>query len=210
MSIVVDFRLLLFMIYFPQQAVNPSALYTSQSQSWKNLFSNTHPSPYAALIVTSACLLHFLILLTLAFYLSAVHPGMLEPYATFLGVQATILTSTKYIPQIFTTWKLQHVGSLSIPMMCIQTPGSFVWVVSLATREGTAWSSWVSYLVTGLLQGSLLFMCIMFEVRDRKSGQRQPVSTSSEEDPGEGTHLLQESEEDPGEETRLLQASERM
>ena len=96
-------------------------------------------------------------------------------------------------------------------MMCIQTPGSFVWVVSLATREGTAWSSWVSYLVTGLLQGSLLFMCIMFEVRDRKSGQKQLVSsTSSEEDPGEGTRLLQESEEDPGEETHPLQASERM
>ena len=201
------------MIYFPRQTVNPSVLYTSQSQRWKNLFSNTHPSPYAALIVTFACLLHFLILLILAFYLSAVHPGILEPYATFLGLQATILASTQYIPQIHTTWKLQRVGSLSIPMMCIQTPGSFVWAVSLATREGTAWSSWVTYVVTGLLQGLLLFMCIMFELRDRKAGQKQqqqPASTSSEGDPGEGTHLLQESEEDPGEETALLQASERM
>lgn len=58
--------------------------------------------------------------------------------------------------------------------MCIQTPGSFVWVGSLAARFGWAgWSTWGIYLVTGVLQGCLLVMGIMFEIREwrnRKSG----------------------------------------
>jgi len=61
---------------------------------------------------------------------------------------------------------MQAVASLSIPMMCIQTPGSFVWVASLAARFGwEGWSTWGIYLVTGVLQGCLLGMAITFEVR---------------------------------------------
>lgn len=199
------FRLFLFMIYTPRETVDPSASPSPQSQGWKNSFSNTHPSPYTALIVTAACLIHLLIHVVLAFYISAIHPSFLEAYATFLGVQSAIVASTQYIPQIYTTWKLQHVGSLSIPMMCIQTPGSFVWAASLATREGVAWSSWITYIVTGLLQGTLLFMCIMFEARDRKSGQKL-VSTSRYS--AVGTTVGYESE-DEGEEAQLLSESQR-
>ena len=55
-------------------------------------------------------------------------------------------------------------------MMCIQTPGSFVWVASLAKRLGKAgWSTWGTYLVTGVLQGILLVMAISFVLRDRKA-----------------------------------------
>ena len=77
------------------------------------------------------------------------------------------------------------MGSLSIPMMCIQTPGSFVFVVSLASREGTRWSSWVTYAVTGVLQGGLLVMCVVWEVRDRKAkakgeGERRPLLAEAE------------------------------
>ena len=44
-----------------------------------------------------------------------------------------------------------------------------MWAVSLAMREGTAWSSWITYVVTGILQGCLLAMCVMFEIRDKRS-----------------------------------------
>ena len=53
--------------------------------------------------------------------------------------------------------------------MCIQTPGSFIWALSLASREGTKWSSWITYVVTGVLQGCLLVMCVMFELRERRA-----------------------------------------
>ncbi|KAF8417967.1 hypothetical protein EV426DRAFT_351371 [Tirmania nivea] len=161
--------ILLFMIYVPRDTKSLAPPPPPPSQSWKNPFSNTHPTASTALIVTLACIVHFVVHIILAFYIAAIRPSSLVSYASFLGVQATILASVQYIPQIFTTWKLGHVGSLSIPMMCIQTPGSFVWAVSLAMREGTAWSSWITYVVTGILQGCLLVMCVMFEIRDRRS-----------------------------------------
>jgi len=164
------------MIYVPRDTESLVPAPRQPSQSWKNPFSNTHPTASAALIVTFACLVHFVVHLILAFYIAAIRPSSLVSYANFLGVQATILASVQYIPQIFTTWKLGHVGSLSIPMMCIQTPGSFVWAISLAMREGTAWSSWITYVVTGILQGCLLAMCVMFEIRERRSNAKGVVN----------------------------------
>lgn len=72
-------------------------------------------------------------------------------------------------------------------MMCIQTPGSFVWVVSLASREGTDWSSWMTYLVTGCLQGVLLAMCVMWEWREKKERKKAEMV-------GERTRLLPENQ----------------
>jgi hypothetical protein len=74
-------------------------------------------------------------------------------------------------------------------MMCIQTPGSFVWAVSLATREGTRWSSWATYVVTGILQGCLLAMCITWELRDRAEkavGSGSGAGRATPERDGEG------------------------
>jgi len=91
-------------------------------------------------------------------------------WAYFLGVLAAVLSIIQYLPQIWTTWKLGHVGSLSIPMMLIQTPGSFVWAGSLAERLGIdGWSTWGVFLMTGCLQGSLLVMGIYYELRRRNS-----------------------------------------
>ena len=86
-----------------------------------------------------------------------------------MGVIGTILASVQYIPQIYTTWRLKTVASLSIPMMCIQTPGSFVWAASLAARFGwDGWSSWGLFVVTGILQGVLLTMAILLEIKIRR------------------------------------------
>ena len=83
-------------------------------------------------------------------------------------------------------------------MMCIQTPGSFVWVASLAGRLGwEGWSTWGIYLVTGCLQGSLLAMGITFEVRERRRRKKQKATENGvanghvdEEDVDERTRLL--------------------
>lgn len=61
--------------------------------------------------------------------------------------------------------------------MCIQTPGSFVWSASLAKRLGIqGWSTWGIYLVTGILQGMVLTMCISFEIRDRRKQKEECVT----------------------------------
>ncbi|KAF8464085.1 hypothetical protein BDZ91DRAFT_730707 [Kalaharituber pfeilii] len=201
--------LLLFLIYFPRNTEDLALPVSNTSRRWKNPLSNAHPTPATALTVTFICLVHFLVHLIAAFYISSLHPSKLTVYANFLGVQATLLASVQYIPQIYTTWKLQHVGSLSIPMMCIQTPGSFVWAVSLAAREGTAWSSWITYVVTGLLQGFLLVLCISFEVRDRSSKGKGAVadvngSSYGAADTGEATGSEHADDGDEGEDSPLL------
>jgi PQ loop repeat. len=79
------------------------------------------------------------------------------------GLLSALLTVIKYVPQIHTTYMLKHPGTLSIGMMCIQTPGGFVFTATLFFAKGSHWSSWVSYLVAALLQGTLLTLCIYYE-----------------------------------------------
>lgn len=109
-------------------------------------------------------------------------PKHLGTWANTLGIMATVLAGIQYLPQIWMTWHLGHVGSLSIPMMLIQTPGSFVWSGSLAARLGVeGWSTWGVFLVTGCLQGCLLVMGICFEVkarRERQSAEIEGVSSA--------------------------------
>lgn len=79
------------------------------------------------------------------------------------GLLSAALTVVKYVPQIYTTYTLKHPGTLSIGMMCIQTPGGFVFAATLIFTKGSHWSSWVSYLVAACLQGTLLSLCIYYE-----------------------------------------------
>jgi hypothetical protein len=150
-------RLLLFLIFFPRD---------------ESLVEETRANPggwRTALTVAFLCLLHGLITIIVSAALIYSHPHYLATWANILGIGATVLAAIQYFPQIWTTYHLRHVGSLSIPMMVIQTPGSFVWAGSLAARLGPeGWSTWGIFLVTGCLQGCLLFMGIYFEIEARK------------------------------------------
>lgn len=153
--------------------------------------------------MTLVSIVHLFAVAIATFYFSLLNPDIphvpesptspspqLIAWANFLGIQSTILASLQYIPQLYTTWTLKHVGSLSIPMMCIQTPGSFIWAISLASREGTKWSSWVTYVVTGCLQGGLLVMCIMWEIKSRREGKKVASANGSTEGEEERRPLL--------------------
>jgi hypothetical protein len=91
-------------------------------------------------------------------------------WATFLGVTSAALSAIQYIPQILLTYRLKLVGALSIPMMCIQTPGAAFMVLSIAIRPGTNWTSWATFATAGLLQGTLLIMCLCWRVRQQRLG----------------------------------------
>ncbi|EGG02075.1 uncharacterized protein MELLADRAFT_91675 [Melampsora larici-populina 98AG31] len=100
------------------------------------------------------------------------HPTirLLRIWATCAGLMSLILACFQYLPQILSTWKLKVVGSLSLSMMIIQTPGSFIFVYSLAVRPGVNWTTWIVYLVTGTLQGGLLVLCIAWKIRQKSMG----------------------------------------
>lgn len=148
-------RLFLFLLFFPRTPSDPK--------------SKDEPTYRLAITVFLVSIVHLVLTFLLSVIIIYIHPSLLLSWAHFLGILGTCLAAIQFLPQIWTTWKLQEVGSLSIPMMCIQTPGSFVWVGSLAARFGwQGWSTWGIYLVTGILQGCLLVMGITFELRARR------------------------------------------
>lgn len=93
----------------------------------------------------------------------ATNRSVLLALAQFNGLMSTGLTIIKYVPQILMTYKLKHPGTLSIGMMCIQTPGGFIFTASLFFTKNSHWSSWLSYFVAAMLQGTLLTLCIYYE-----------------------------------------------
>lgn len=135
-------------------------------------------------------------------------PNSLQDWSNFCGILAAVLSSIQYFPQIYTTLKLRCVGSLSIKMMCIQTPGSLVWAGSLAARLGSeGWSTWGVLIVTACLQGTLLILGIFFEHLGPnkghshhldKGGSPDELVDADESQNGQGGQ--------PSEETPLLQS----
>lgn len=73
-------------------------------------------------------------------------PPLAYSWAKFLGISAAIFASIQYAPQLLHTYRSKLVGALSIPMMCIQTPGGVLMVLSIALRPGTNWTSQFLFL----------------------------------------------------------------
>ncbi|TGO53610.1 hypothetical protein BCON_0120g00070 [Botryotinia convoluta] len=153
--------LVLFMVFFPRTPTLPTLDDNKQQHTWRT-----------AVTVALVCLFHGFVTIVVSASLALAHPNVLGVWANTLGIIATILAGIQYIPQIWLTYNLGHIGSLSIPMMCIQTPGSFVWSMSLFARLGAGgWSTWGVFLITGCLQGCLLVMGISFELKARRERQ---------------------------------------
>jgi len=165
-----------------------------------------------ALVVAAICIVHAIATIILSLTIVRAHPLSRQFWAVIFGIVAAILSSIQYFPQTYTTFNLRRVGSLSIPMMCIQTPGSLVWAGSLAARLGTpGWSSWGVYVVTALLQGTLLVMGIYFEYISPRKGEGD-LSSDESQDEGYDANYINglvgiNEEEELSEETPLLQGS---
>ncbi|PWZ03041.1 hypothetical protein BCV70DRAFT_10509 [Testicularia cyperi] len=95
---------------------------------------------------------------------------LVSRWATFLGTSATVLAMGQYLPQIVHTARTQLVGSLSIPMMSLQVPGTAVFVYALALQPGTDWSSLAAYCLTGVFQLILLVLCVSWRIRQHRAG----------------------------------------
>lgn len=182
--------MLLFLIFFPR---NPKPSEVDEQDA-------SIPTWKEAVLVLAVSLAFFIIALLGSIIFVYAAPSHIRGWANFLGLLATTLAAIQYIPQIIMTWKLQETGSLSVPMMCIQTPGSFVFAASLAMRLGPGgWSAWGLFIFTGCLQGCLLTMCLWFIWRERQTAKASDDSATN----GNGatrsheqTPLLRDSAED--------------
>ena len=97
----------------------------------------------------------------------------------------------QYVPQIYFTWELGDIKSLSVITMLIQVPGSFLFAFSLWLRVSwEGWSTWLVYLVTGSLQAILLGLAITYFFRARREARNlgddeedeHEVDTDAEDD----------------------------
>ncbi|KAB5532772.1 hypothetical protein GE09DRAFT_1227948 [Coniochaeta sp. 2T2.1] len=154
-----SFIFALFLVFFRYSTSNvPEEELGGEAPRWQT-----------ALMVASLTLLHGLAVIIVTSILVYVGSPGLNMWAQSLGLMAAILAGIQYFPQIWTTYRLKHVGSLSIPMMCIQTPGGFLFAGSLFARLGWAgWSSWGIFLLTATMQGILLGLAINYEVQARR------------------------------------------
>lgn len=144
------------------------------------------PKWQTAALVGLFAFLHGLAVVALTAFFAIAKPQYLDSWAIFLGVMAAILAGIQYIPQIWTTYHLKHAGSLSIPMMCIQTPGGLLLATSLFLRlRWEGWSTWAIYLFTACMQGSVLGMCVYYELQARRESARividAPTSPGTEQ-----------------------------
>lgn len=152
------FILVLFLVFFRFGDANVSIP--------EDEIRNEQPRWQTAVLVAYLCLLHGLLIIVLTAIFAAVIPEALSGWANALGLMAALLAAIQYLPQIYTTYHLKHVGSLSIPMMCIQTPGGLLFAGSLFARLGWAgWSSWGIFLMSATMQGTLLSMAIFYELQ---------------------------------------------
>jgi hypothetical protein len=152
-------RFVLFLVFFRYNTSNiPDEELGGEAPRWQT-----------ALLVAVVTLVHALVVIIVSAILNYVAPDKLDVWAPILGMMGAALAAIQYFPQIWTTYNLKHVGSLSIPMMCIQTPGGFLFAGSLMARLGWGgWSSWGIFLLTATMQGILLSLAIYYEVQSRK------------------------------------------
>lgn len=100
------------------------------------------------------------------FVISVTNPKHAHLLATSLGLMALSVGFVQYIPQLYTTFRLQHTGSLSVTMMLFQIPGGFIWCLSLATRRGSHWSTWISTFAAACFQTLLLIVALYYTSRN--------------------------------------------
>ncbi|KAJ1908734.1 hypothetical protein IWQ60_011558 [Tieghemiomyces parasiticus] len=158
----------LYQIYFPAHL--KYALPTSTGSSAPS--HKTETAEWAAAqAVRRAVLGHMALTAFLSFALAVTfepQDWQIQTWAAVLGIFSMVLACMQFFPQIYKTWCRKSVGALSIPMMLMQTPGGFLFAYSIYVRPGVNWTSWITYLMSAILQGILLTICIAWHFRERR------------------------------------------
>ena len=72
----------------------------------------------------------------------------------------------QWLPQIATTWRLGHLGSLSPASLFFTTPYTWIFGLNMIIRVGIKdWSAWIVYVLVGTMQLVLIGFTIIFKLR---------------------------------------------
>jgi len=94
-------------------------------------------------------------------------------YAKGIGLGAILFLMVMYIPQLYTTYKVKHSGTLSVTSLLIQCPGSLAVVYFAAIQSHLDWTTWSPYLASASQQAILLIMCLYYFLVNRNKKKEQ-------------------------------------
>ncbi|GMM51264.1 hypothetical protein DASB73_022220 [Starmerella bacillaris] len=112
-------------------------------------------------------------------------PNHCETFAMLMGLTALSTGLIQYFPQIITTYKLKHVGSLSVVSLLIQMPGGYIWCLSLAFSKDSRWTTWIPLFAASTSQAILLILALSFMYKNRSSKDKQ-----YDDEDGDASHLI--------------------
>ncbi|KAK6087605.1 hypothetical protein SCUP234_01763 [Seiridium cupressi] len=171
--------LVLFLVFFRRDEPDLDSDLDSDDEDVEDVDPESEqPTWRTAIGVAALCLVQGLFVVIISAALALGAPSYLGAWANVLGILSAALAAIQYIPQIWMTYRLKHAGSLSIPMMCVQTPGGLLFAASLGARLGwEGWSSWGVYVLTAIMQGIVLCMALSYEWPSREE-REQPQRPS--------------------------------
>lgn len=98
---------------------------------------------------------------------------------TTVGVLSVLI---QFTPQIYVTWKLKSSGNLSLVMLILQAPGTWVWLVYLIYYE--TWTTWLSTLVAATQVTILLCQVVYYDfIAKRYKGEAEAEKILSNSSP---------------------------
>lgn len=172
---------MLFLIFFP----SPSD--ADLTASTASLTSSPAPNRRDAVIVGSLTLIAILSVAIISTALVFAWPHHTQRWANLLGTIAGVLAAIQYLPQIWYTYRLGDIKSLSMVTMFIQVPGAFLFAFNLWQRVGwEGWSTWLMFVVTGALQGVLLGLAISYYMATRRAEKDEDSDSYVEVDDVDG------------------------
>ncbi|KAK2602891.1 hypothetical protein N8I77_009393 [Diaporthe amygdali] len=125
----------------------------------------------AWLVLLAACGFAFVVMAVSAVILRLQQPRLNQAWADVLGVGVAVLACVQWVPQALTTWRLGHLGSLSLASLCLSAPYTWTFGISMILRVGAqGWSAWAVYVLVGTMQLALIAMGAYFKL----TGETQP------------------------------------
>eukprot|EP01113_Clastostelium_recurvatum_P011933 TRINITY_DN16140_c0_g1_i1.p1 TRINITY_DN16140_c0_g1~~TRINITY_DN16140_c0_g1_i1.p1 ORF type:complete len:305 (+),score=23.28 TRINITY_DN16140_c0_g1_i1:78-992(+) len=98
------------------------------------------------------------------------------------GMLSTVITFIQWAPQIYKTFVAKSSGALSLIMLMIQCPGSFIMAYFMAIVSRESISTWLSSLASAIQQLILIIMLLYFDYVKRHAVVSSPKILAINED----------------------------